>query len=41
MNNRETGWSGMDWIHLAEDRGQWRTLVNTKMKFRVYRMGNS
>jgi hypothetical protein len=21
-------WGGMDWIHLARDRGQWRGLVN-------------
>jgi hypothetical protein len=23
---RETGWNGMDWIDLAQDRDQWRTL---------------
>jgi hypothetical protein len=28
---REIGWSGMDWIDLAQDRDQWRTLVNTVM----------
>jgi hypothetical protein len=26
---------GMVWIHLAEDRDQWRALVNTIMDFRV------
>jgi hypothetical protein len=26
---REIGWSGMDWILLAQDRDQWRPLVNT------------
>jgi hypothetical protein len=25
----------MDWIDLAQDRNQWRALVNTVMKFRV------
>jgi hypothetical protein len=32
---REIGWNGMDWIHLAQDRGQWRALVNTVMNLRV------
>jgi hypothetical protein len=31
----ETGRGDMDWIHLAQDRDQWRALVNTVMKFRV------
>jgi hypothetical protein len=22
-------WSGVDWIHLAQDRYQWRPVVNT------------
>jgi hypothetical protein len=26
---------GMDWIHLAQDRDQWRDLVNTAMNLRV------
>jgi hypothetical protein len=26
---REVGWDGMDWIELAQDRGQWRALMNT------------
>jgi hypothetical protein len=25
----------MDWIDLAQDRGQWRALVNTAMNLRV------
>jgi hypothetical protein len=32
---REIGWDGMDWIELAQDRDQWRTLVNTVMNLRV------
>jgi hypothetical protein len=32
---REIGWVGMDWISLAQDRDQWRTLVNTVMTLRV------
>jgi hypothetical protein len=32
---RETGWDAMDWIDLAEDRNQWRALVNTVMNLRV------
>jgi hypothetical protein len=30
-----TGWDGMDWIDLAEDRDKWRALVNTAMNLRV------
>jgi hypothetical protein len=32
---REIGWDGMDWIDLAQNRNQWRALVNTGMKLRV------
>jgi hypothetical protein len=32
---RETGWDGMDWIGLAQNRNQWRALVNTVMNFPV------
>jgi hypothetical protein len=35
MNLREMGWGDMDWINLAEDRDQWRALVNTLMNLRV------
>jgi hypothetical protein len=31
----EKGWGGVDWIALAQDRDQWRPLVNTLVKFRV------
>jgi hypothetical protein len=29
------GWDGVDWIELAQDRDQWRVLVNTVMNLRV------
>jgi hypothetical protein len=35
INLKETGWGGMDWIHLAQDRDQWWALVNTVMNLRV------
>jgi hypothetical protein len=35
MDLRYMGWGGMDWIHLAHDRDQWRALVNTVMNLRV------
>ncbi|PNF42445.1 hypothetical protein B7P43_G09360 [Cryptotermes secundus] len=35
MDLSEIGWSYMDWIDLAQDRGQWRALVNMVMNLRV------
>jgi hypothetical protein len=35
MDPRETGWGCMDLIDLAQERDQWRALVNTVMNFRV------
>jgi hypothetical protein len=35
MALREIGWGDVDWIDLAQDRDQWRALVNTIMNFRV------
>jgi hypothetical protein len=35
MDLREIGWDGRDWIELAQDRDQWRALVNTVMNLRV------
>jgi hypothetical protein len=32
---REIGWEGVDRIHLAQDRDQWRFLVNRVMNLRV------
>jgi hypothetical protein len=31
MDLRRTGWSGMDWIHPAQDRDQWWAFVNKIM----------
>jgi hypothetical protein len=39
MDLREIGWGGMDWIDVAQDRDQWRALVNTVMNLGV--PGNS
>jgi hypothetical protein len=35
MDLRKIGRGVMDWIELAEDRDQWRALVNTVMNLRV------
>jgi hypothetical protein len=35
MDLRETGWCGMDWINLDQDRGKWRARVYTVMNLRV------
>jgi hypothetical protein len=35
MDLRETVWGDMDWIDLAQDRGQRKALVNTIMSLQV------
>jgi hypothetical protein len=35
MNPRGIGWDDVDWIDLAQDRDQWKALVNTEMNLRV------
>jgi hypothetical protein len=35
MDLREREWDGMDWVYQAQDRDQWRSLVNTVMNLRV------
>jgi hypothetical protein len=35
MDLGEIGWSYIDWIHLAQDKDQWRALVNTVMNLRA------
>jgi hypothetical protein len=32
---REIGWGGMDWTDLAQNRDQWRALVNAVMNLRI------
>jgi hypothetical protein len=35
MDLKEIGSDGVDWIDLAQNRDQWRALVNTVMNLRV------
>jgi hypothetical protein len=35
MNLMKIGWEGVDWIHLAQDREQWRAVANAVMNLRV------
>jgi hypothetical protein len=35
MDLRETGWGGVNWIQLAQDRDRWRAVVNAVMNLRV------
>jgi hypothetical protein len=30
-------WEGVDWIHPAQDRDQWRALVNTVMNLWLHK----
>jgi hypothetical protein len=38
MDLREIGWGDMDWIDLAQDRDQWRAVVNTLMNCGFHKM---
>jgi hypothetical protein len=35
MSAREMGWSRMEWIHLAQNMNQLKTLVNTVINLRI------
>jgi hypothetical protein len=41
MALKEIRWEVMDWIELAQDRHQWRALVNMVINFGFYKMENS
>jgi hypothetical protein len=34
MDLRDTGWGGLEWIHLAQNRDRWRAVVNAVMNLR-------
>jgi hypothetical protein len=35
MDLREIEWDGVDWMDTAQNRDQWRALVNTVLNFQV------
>jgi hypothetical protein len=35
MDLKEIGWGSVQWFQLAQDRDQWRALVNTVMNLRL------
>jgi hypothetical protein len=35
MDLSEIGWDEVDWIEMAQDRDQWRALVNTVLNVRI------
>jgi hypothetical protein len=35
MDRREIKWDGGEWMDMAQDRDQWKALVNTVLKLRV------
>jgi hypothetical protein len=35
MDLGEIGWGGVDWIDLAQDRNQWKSLVKAVMNLQV------
>jgi hypothetical protein len=36
---REIGWDVVDWIDMAQDRDQWRALLNTVLNLRIFNKG--
>jgi hypothetical protein len=41
MDFRETGWNVVYWMHMAQDRHQWRVPVNTVMNLQIHKRGIS
>jgi hypothetical protein len=35
INLKENSWGSVEWIQMAQDRGQWRVIVNTVMNLLV------
>jgi hypothetical protein len=35
MDPQETGWEGVDWVHVAQDRDRCRDLVNNVMNLHL------
>jgi hypothetical protein len=35
LDLREIGWEGVNWMHLAEDRNQWRAPMNRVINLRL------
>jgi hypothetical protein len=35
MDLREIEWDGVDWMVMAQDRDQWKDLLNTVLNLRV------
>jgi hypothetical protein len=35
LHHRDTGWDGVDWVDLAQNRDKWKALANTVMNLRV------
>jgi hypothetical protein len=41
MDLRETGWEGVDWMHLTQERDQWWALMNMEINLWVpYKVGS-
>jgi len=34
---REVAWKGVDWMHLAQDRDQWRADVNAEVNLGLHK----
>jgi hypothetical protein len=37
LDLREVRWEDVDWMHLTQDRNQWRAVVNTIMNLRFHK----